>query len=83
MKVNVEKIETNRVLLEVEVGEERLEKAVQQAYKKLVPKYNIPGFRKGKAPRFILERYIGSEVLYGEAADILLPSAILAVKDSH
>ncbi|MGI6553453.1 MAG: trigger factor [Bacillota bacterium] len=58
-------------------------KQCSRLYKKLVPKYNIPGFRKGKAPRFILERYIGSEVLYGEAADILLPSVYFdAVKET-
>jgi len=75
MKSNVEKLDKNRVVLEVEVGPEEFEKAVQQAYKKLVKKVNIPGFRKGKAPRTVLERYLGEGSLYSEAADIMLPTA--------
>ncbi|WP_227767693.1 trigger factor [Zhaonella formicivorans] len=75
MKSNVEKIERNRVVLQVEVETGELEKGIHQAYKKLVKKVNIPGFRKGKAPRKILENYIGKEYLLSEAADIILPNA--------
>jgi trigger factor len=75
MKTNVEKIEKNRVVLEVEVDSDKFGKAVQQAYKKIVKKVNIPGFRKGKAPKSILEKYIGEGSLYSEAADIILPNA--------
>lgn len=75
MKSNVEKIDKNRVVLEVEVESEEFEKAVQKAYKKLVRKVNIPGFRKGKAPRKVLETYIGEGSLYSEAADIIIPEA--------
>lgn len=83
MKANVEKIETNQMLLEVEVDTEELEKAAEQAYRRLVHKYTIPGFRKGKVPRAILERYIGAEIFYQEAADGLLPIAYAdAVKET-
>ncbi|HHW07054.1 MAG TPA: trigger factor [Clostridia bacterium] len=83
MKANVEKIESNQMVLEVEVDAEELEKAAEQAYRRLVHKYAIPGFRKGKVPRAILERYIGSEILYQEAADGLLPGAYAdAVKET-
>lgn len=74
MKANVEKIETNRMMLEVEVDSQELEKAADEAYRKLVHRYNIPGFRKGKVPRSILEKYVGTEYLYQEAADVLLPN---------
>lgn len=83
MKSNVEKIEKNRVELQVEVDAGELEKGVQQAYKKLVKKVTIPGFRKGKAPRKILENYLGKEALLSEAADIIIPNAYYdAVKEA-
>ncbi|MBE3580038.1 MAG: trigger factor [Thermoanaerobacteraceae bacterium] len=75
MKATVEKLEKNRVILEVEVEAPRLEQALDKAYRKLVRQVNIPGFRRGKAPRFILERYMGKEPLYHEAMDIVIPSA--------
>ncbi|HBT46583.1 MAG TPA: trigger factor [Peptococcaceae bacterium] len=75
MKATVEKLEKNRVILEVEVEAPRLEQALDKAYKKLVRQVNIPGFRRGKAPRFILERYMGKEPLYSEAMDIVIPAA--------
>lgn len=83
MKSNVEKIEKNRVELQVEVDAGELEKGIQRAYKKLVKKVVIPGFRKGKAPRKILENYIGKEALLSEAADIIIPNAYYdAVKET-
>lgn len=83
MKANVEKIETNQMLLEVEVDSQELEKAADQAYRRLVHKYNIPGFRKGKVPRAVFERYVGTEFLYQEALDGLLPNAYAeAVKET-
>ncbi|NLL19614.1 MAG: trigger factor [Clostridia bacterium] len=83
MKANVEKIETNQMMLEVEVDSQELEKAANQAYRRLVHKYNIPGFRKGKVPRSVFEKYVGTEFLYQEAADGLLPSAYSnAVKET-
>jgi len=83
MKANAERIEKNTVLLEVEVDAELFSQAVNKAYRKIVKKVNIPGFRKGKTPRYILERYIGKEALYEEAMETLVPEAYFdAVKDT-
>jgi len=83
MKANAERIEKNTVLLEVEVDAELFSQAVNKAYRKIVKNVNVPGFRKGKTPRHILERYIGKEVLYEEAMETLVPEAYLeAVKDT-
>ncbi|KYH31846.1 trigger factor [Neomoorella mulderi] len=75
MKATVEKLDKHQVLLEIEVEAPRVQKALDQAYRRLVKQVNIPGFRKGKAPRFILERYIGKEPIYNEAAEIVIPPA--------
>ncbi|MDF9408282.1 trigger factor [Pelotomaculum isophthalicicum JI] len=83
MKANAERIEKNTVLLEVEVDAELFSQAVNKAYRNIVKKVNIPGFRKGKTPRHILERYIGKEALYEEAMEALVPEAYFdAVKDT-
>ncbi|MDN5344695.1 MAG: trigger factor [Clostridia bacterium] len=75
MKATVEKLDNHQVLLEIEVEYHRVQKALDQAYRRLVKQVNIPGFRKGKAPRFILERYIGKEPLFDEASEIVIPQA--------
>ncbi|OPX87903.1 MAG: Trigger factor [Pelotomaculum sp. PtaB.Bin104] len=83
MKAIAERIEKNTVLLEVEVDSELFSQAVDKAYRKIVKKVNIPGFRKGKTPRVILERYVGKEAIYEEAMEDLVPDAYLeAVKDT-
>lgn len=83
MKVNLEKIEKNLVALEIEVEAEKVEQAVNQAHNKLSKKVNVPGFRKGKAPRPVLERFIGKEALLEEAAEIMiLPNYIAAIKET-
>lgn len=73
MKAKAEKVEKNTVVLEIEVEAEKLNQSLDKAYRKLVKKANIPGFRKGKAPRALLERYYGKEYLMEEALDNLLP----------
>jgi trigger factor len=73
--VKWEKIDDTRVSMEVEIAAERLERALEQAYKKVVQRVNLPGFRKGKAPRHVLERRLGAGVLYDEAAEMLVPEA--------
>ncbi|BCV20445.1 trigger factor [Moorella sp. Hama-1] len=75
MKAAVEKLGNHQVVLEVEVEASRVEKALNQAYRRLVKEVNIPGFRKGKAPRFILEQFIGKEPILNEAAEIVIPPA--------
>jgi len=84
MKVNVTQTDKNERLLEVEVEAEAMDKALEQAYRKLVKKYNIPGFRKGRAPRPILENYIGKGTLMEEALEQLLPASYAkAVQESQ
>ncbi|PTM58224.1 trigger factor [Desmospora activa] len=75
MKASWEKTEKNRGVLTVEVDEGQLEEALGQAFRKVVTKVNIPGFRKGKVPRSIFEKRFGVEALYQDALDILLPKA--------
>lgn len=75
MKATLEKLENDRVSLEIEVDSAQVESALERAYRKVVRKVNLPGFRKGKVPRAVLERHFGVEVLYEEALDELLPKA--------
>ncbi|WP_066632663.1 trigger factor [Desulfolucanica intricata] len=77
MKATADRIEKNTVLLEVEVDSDQFSKAMNQAYRKVVKSINIPGFRKGKAPKTIVERYVGKEVLYNEAMEIIVPKAYI------
>ena len=72
---NVEKKEDNTVVFQVETGKEEFEKAVQSAYLKNKGQIYIPGFRKGKAPRAIIEGMYGHEVFYQDALDIIAPDA--------
>ncbi len=71
----VEKLDKNVVSFEFSVSSEEFEKAVEKAYRKNVGKINIQGFRKGKAPRQIIERYYGAEIFYEDAINIVLPDA--------
>lgn len=69
MKVSVEKLEGKMAKLTVEIEPEVFEKAVDTVYKKQRGKINVPGFRKGKAPRQLIEKMYGSEIFYEDAAD--------------
>ncbi len=71
----VEKIEKNVVSFEFSLSAEEFEKAIEKAYRKNVKKINVQGFRKGKAPRQIIERYYGKEIFYEDAINIALPDA--------
>ena len=73
--VKWEKVDDTRVEIEVEIAADSLERALNQAYKKVVQKVNLPGFRKGKVPRHILERRLGPEVLFDEVTEMLVPDA--------
>lgn len=76
MKVNkMEDVEKNVVQLEIEVDAARFEEGMQQSYKKNVSKFSVPGFRKGKAPRNIVERYYGEQALYDDAINIVCAEA--------
>ncbi len=73
MSVQVEKLEKNMAKLTVEVPAEKVEKAIQTAYQKNRKSINIPGFRKGKAPRQLIEKMYGKEIFYNDAIDEMLP----------
>ena len=75
MTATWEKKEGNEGVLSVTVPAEKVDKAIDQAFKKVVKQINVPGFRKGKVPRPIFEQRFGVEALYQDAVDILLPEA--------
>jgi len=75
VKVTREKTENSQVFLSIQMEPAEVEESLQKSYYRLVNKTNIPGFRKGKAPRAILERYIGKESLLEDALNNLLPQA--------
>ncbi len=75
MKVTKEKIENCQAYLTVEMEEADMAAGIDDAYKRLAKKANIPGFRKGKAPRQVMERYIGKSAVLEEAVDRMLPQA--------
>ena len=75
MTATWEKKEGNEGVLTVTVPAEKVNKALDQAFKKVVKQINVPGFRKGKVPRPIFEQRFGVEALYQGAVDILLPEA--------
>ncbi|MFC0469448.1 trigger factor [Halalkalibacter kiskunsagensis] len=78
MTTKWEKLEGNEGVLTVDVAAEKVDAALEQAFKKVVKKVNVPGFRKGKVPRGMFEKQFGVESLYQDALDILLPEAYAA-----
>ena len=83
MSVQVENMEKNLAKLTVEVSAAELEKAIQKAYLKNKNQFNIPGFRKGKVPRTMVEKMYGVAIFYEEAVNSLLPEAYAnAVEES-
>ncbi len=75
MSLQVEKLEKNMAKLTIEAGADELEKAIEKAYQKQKKKISIPGFRKGKVPRQMVEKMYGKEVFYEDAANELIPDA--------
>lgn len=75
MTAKWEKIEPNVGVLQVEVEADKVSMALDRAFRKVVQRVNVPGFRKGKVPRKIFEARFGIESLYQDALDILLPEA--------
>ena len=73
MNVKIEEVEKNKIKLEIEVGADVLEEGLNTSYKRNAKRYTIPGFRKGRAPRGMVERYYGVEVLYEGAIDAICP----------
>ena len=81
MSLQVERLENNMAKLTIEVSAEELEKALQGAYLKQRKNINVPGFRKGKVPRQMIEKMYGPEIFYNDAADALLPGAYAKAYD--
>ena len=75
MSLQVEKLENNMAKLTIEVSAEELEKAIQESYQKNRNRISIPGFRKGKAPRKMIEQMYGQDIFYEDAANALIPDA--------
>lgn len=73
MNTTIEKLENNQVKLNIEIDAETAEKEYNKACKRLAQRVNIPGFRKGKAPRVILEKNIGAESIKRDVLDYMLP----------
>ena len=75
MKVTNEKTENTQTYLTIEMEQAEVEESTEKVYQKLVKRVNVPGFRKGKAPRAILERHVGKEALLNDVLDELIPRA--------
>ncbi len=75
MSLQLEKLENNMAKLTIEVSAEELEKAIESAYQKNKGKISVPGFRKGKVPRKMIENMYGKEIFYEDAANELIPGA--------
>lgn len=75
MKVTLERLPESRVQLEIEIDQDRLERSLDSAYRRIAAKSRFPGFRPGKAPRAVVERAVGRQGLIREALDKLVPDA--------
>ena len=81
MSLQVEKMEHNMAKLTVEVSAEEFEKALNGAYMKQRKRFNVPGFRKGKVPRQMIEKMYGAEIFFEDAANSIIPSAYAKAYD--
>ena len=75
MSLQLEKLENNMAKLTIEVGADELEKAIEKVFQKQKKNISIPGFRKGKVPRQMVEKMYGKEVFYEDGANELIPAA--------
>lgn len=81
MSLQVEKLEGNMAKLTIEASAEEFEQAIDKAYQKNKNKLSIPGFRKGKVPRKMVEQMYGKEIFYEEAANFVIPAAYAKAVD--
>lgn len=83
MKVTVEQAPDSEAVLNVELEWDELEKASERAYKKLAQQYNVPGFRRGKAPRSMIERMLGKDAVYQEGLEELVDQSYRQAIKEH
>jgi trigger factor len=83
MKVSTEPVQNSQVALNIEMEPVEIDKYLDRAYNRLVKRVSVPGFRKGKAPRDILERHIGKDALFQEALEDLIPRAYKEALDEQ
>ena len=81
MSVQVENLEKSMAKLTIEVSAEKLEEALQEAYNRQKNRISLPGFRKGKVPRNMVEKMYGPEIFYEDAANIMMQEAYPAAID--
>ena len=83
LKVTRDEAENREATLHIEVEDDRVERHLQRAHQKVAARVNIPGFRKGKAPRNIVEQFVGRDYLLDQALETLVPEAVgAAVEES-
>jgi trigger factor len=83
VKVTVERTPESEAVLNVDLEWDELEKASERAYRKLAQKYNVPGFRRGHAPRSVLERMLGKEAIYQEGLEELIDESYRKAVREH
>ncbi len=83
MAAKMEKLEGNKAKLEIKISGDKFEEGISKAYQKLKGKFNIPGFRKGKAPRKMVENFYGPQVFYEDALDEIVPDAYMEAVKEH
>ena len=83
MKVTAERIPESQMLLEIELEEERVRRSLDQAARRLSQRFRIPGFRKGKAPRAVVERALSVDAVFEEAAERMVPQAVQEALESE
>jgi trigger factor len=75
VEAKLEKIENSEAYIAIEVDAEKFEEGLEKAYRKVVKQVGIPGFRKGRVPRPLLEAHYGKEILYQDALEVIVPEA--------
>ena len=75
MEAKLEKIENSEAYIAIEVDAEKFEEGMEKAYRKVVKQVGVPGFRKGRVPRQLLEAHYGKEILYQDALEVIIPEA--------
>ncbi len=83
MNVTTERLDKVKVAVTIEVDQDRFDAAVMDAYKSMAPKINVDGFRKGHAPKAVIEKVYGAEIFYEEAVNMLIPRVYIDVMKEH